>query len=94
MLRLVESSTQSSGGLLAFKVTIRNVEETEHVNIVAVPKGHPNNPLTTTELQTKFHDLATPAVPARQMKQIIATVMIDLKSLKKVQPLTSHLRKQ
>lgn len=75
------------------RVRLRKLDGTELSRRVDVPKGHPANPLTKPELEDKFRDLASVALPTKQVKKIITTVN-NLERLKKVQSLTALLQTQ
>jgi 2-methylcitrate dehydratase PrpD len=72
------------------KVTIRKTDGTELSCTIEIPKGHPHNPLSNTELAKKFRDLASLTLPTRRVNKIIETVT-KLESLKNVKSLTTLL---
>ena len=55
------------------------------------PKGHPSNPLTTTEIEQKFDALAAPVMSSGRRQQIKDAVW-NLENLDTVRDLTELLR--
>jgi 2-methylcitrate dehydratase PrpD len=74
------------------KVTVYTVDGRELSYRVDFPKGSPQNPLTKEELERKFVDLASLALPEENVKRLLEVVN-NLESLEKITLLTDLLRK-
>jgi 2-methylcitrate dehydratase PrpD len=72
-------------------VKLRKSDGTELSCTVDVPRGHPRNPLSKPELEDKFRDLASIALPSQNVSRIISAVN-NLESLKRVESLTALLQ--
>ena len=74
------------------RVTVYTVDGRELSYRVDFPKGYPQNPLTKEELERKFVDLASLALPEENVKRLLEVVN-NLESLEKITLLTDLLRK-
>ena len=51
------------------EVTLRSGEPLVHQ--VTFPRGHARNPMTDSEVETKFHSLADPVIPAARISEAL-----------------------
>jgi 2-methylcitrate dehydratase PrpD len=73
------------------KVTILTQSTGEFTKRVDVPKGHPENPLTSSELKNKFRDLSIPVLSVERVKEL-EKVINTLEKMGSVLDLTALLR--
>ena len=74
------------------RVTLCNSDGAEFSRRVDAPRGDPTNPLTSTELEAKFRNLASIVLPNNKVTKIVATVM-NLEKLEEIETLTDLLQK-
>lgn len=74
------------------KVTIHTIDGKEFACRVDVPRGYPGNPVARGELEGKFVELASLALPGERVRRIIGIVN-GLEGLDRITPLTDLLRK-
>ncbi|NOY55944.1 MAG: MmgE/PrpD family protein [Actinobacteria bacterium] len=72
-------------------VTITTKDGRTFTKDLDYPKGHPNNPLTSTEIEEKFDALAAPVMSSGRRRQIKDAVW-NLENLDSVRDLTDLLR--
>jgi len=54
------------------RITVKLKNGTTNVAEELYPKGHPRNPMTDAEIEEKFHTLASPVMPKKRRKDLLA----------------------
>ncbi|MFQ5671575.1 MAG: MmgE/PrpD family protein [Nitrospinales bacterium] len=80
--------TEIYGKSFPNKVIVTLANGAVHEKEVLDPKGHPNNPLTPKEIETKFKTAAAPLLSEEKQNQIIDSIG----SLEKIENLTDLMR--
>lgn len=70
------------------QVTVKTLDGRSFSHTVTYPKGHPNRPLTDTELEEKFISLAEPRVPKKKARKLLDRLW-KLEAMKKMDDLFS-----
>ncbi|MHA1712403.1 MAG: MmgE/PrpD family protein [Candidatus Freyarchaeota archaeon] len=86
-VKVASSPKYANARLGCAKVTIHTLDGKKYTRQVLVPKGYPKNPLTKAELEEKFIELSSLALPTEQAKELLRTIN-NLEKLNEVEALT------